>query len=102
MEKRAELMVVDMRGGQPATGNIKGGLTTIEENSLGAIVKAGTRPIQDVYEYGEKITLKGLFIMDSPGREPEFLTGVAAAGGSDNYVFHRDRSTSRIPLCSGT
>lgn len=80
MEKRAELMGVDIRGGQPTTGNIKGGLTTIEEKSLGAIVKAGTRPINGVYEYGDKITKKGLFIMDSPGREPEFLTGVAAAG----------------------
>jgi altronate dehydratase large subunit len=80
MEKRAELMGVDMRGGQPTTGNIKGGLTTIEEKSLGAIVKAGTRPIQDVYEYGDKISKKGLFIMDSPGREPEFLTGIVATG----------------------
>jgi altronate dehydratase large subunit len=80
MEKRAEMMGVDMRGGQPTTGNIKGGLTTIEEKSLGAIVKAGTKPIKDVYEYGDKITKKGLFIMDSPGREPEFLTGIAATG----------------------
>jgi len=80
MEKRAELMGVDMRGGQPTTGNIKGGLTTIEEKSLGAIVKAGTRPIKDVYEYGDRITEKGLFVMDSPGREPEFLTGIAATG----------------------
>jgi len=80
MEQRAKMMGVDIRGGQPTTGNIKGGLTTIEEKSLGAIVKAGTKPIQDVYEYGNKITKKGLYIVDSPGREPEFLTGVAAAG----------------------
>jgi altronate dehydratase large subunit len=80
MEQRAKMMGVDMRGGQPTTGNIKGGLTTIEEKSLGAIVKAGTKPIQDVYEYGNKITKKGLYIVDSPGREPEFLTGIAAAG----------------------
>ena len=80
MEKRAEMMGVDMRGGQPTTGNIKGGLTTIEEKSLGAIVKGGTRPIKDVYEYGDQITRKGLFVMDSPGREPEFLSGIAATG----------------------
>lgn len=42
----------DIRGGQPTGGNIKGGLTTIEEKSLGAIAKAGTAPIQAVYEYG--------------------------------------------------
>ncbi len=80
MEKRVTAMGVDMRGGQPTAGNIAGGLTTIEEKSLGAIVKGGTKPIQGVYEYGERPQGKGLFIIDTPGREPEFLTAVAAAG----------------------
>ena len=80
MEKRAIARGGDMRGGQPSAGNIAGGLTTIEEKSLGAIAKGGTRPIQDVYEYGERVQGRGLFIVDSPGREPEFLTAVAAAG----------------------
>ena len=69
-----------MRGGQPTPGNIKGGLTTIEEKSLGAVAKAGKAIIQDVYEYGEQPRVKGLVLMDSPGREPELLTGMAAAG----------------------
>jgi len=80
MEKRAIARGGDMRGGQPSAGNIAGGLTTIEEKSLGAIVKGGTRPIQDVYEYGDRVQGKGLYIVDSPGREPEFLTALAAAG----------------------
>jgi altronate dehydratase large subunit len=80
IEQRVVAMGVDMRGGQPTAGNIAGGLTTIEEKSLGAIVKGGTRPIKDVYEYGERPQGKGLFIVDSPGREPEFLTAAAAAG----------------------
>jgi len=80
MEKRAIAMGFDMRGGQPTTGNIAGGLTTIEEKSLGAIVKGGTRPIQGVYEYGERPQGRGLFIVDTPGREPEFLTALGAAG----------------------
>lgn len=80
MEKRAMSVGEDIRGGQPTGGNIKGGLTTIEEKSLGAIAKAGTAPIQAVYEYGERPTVKGLVVMDSPGREPEILTGLAAAG----------------------
>ena len=80
MEKRAVAMGFDIRGGQPGTGNIAGGLTTIEEKSLGAIVKGGSRPIQEVYEYGERPQGKGLFIVDTPGREPEFLTALAAAG----------------------
>jgi len=80
MEKRAIAMGFDMRGGQPTTGNIAGGLTTIEEKSLGAIVKGGSSPIQEVYQYGERPQGKGLFIVDTPGREPEFLTALAAAG----------------------
>ena len=80
MEKRANAMGFDMRGGQPTTGNIAGGLTTIEEKSLGAIVKGGTKPIQEVYEYGERPQGKGLSIVDTPGREPEFLTALGAAG----------------------
>jgi altronate dehydratase large subunit len=80
MENRAKAVGCDMRGGQPTGGNIKGGLTTIEEKSLGAIAKAGTAPIRAVYEYGERPRVKGLVVMDSPGREPEILTGLAAAG----------------------
>ncbi|SBW02229.1 (2R)-sulfolactate sulfo-lyase subunit beta [uncultured Alphaproteobacteria bacterium] len=80
MENRAKAIGVDMRGGQPTPGNIKGGLTTIEEKSLGAIAKAGRAIVQDVYEYGERPSVKGLVVMDSPGREPELLTGMAAAG----------------------
>lgn len=82
LEKRAMVVGEDIRGGQPTGGNIKGGLTTIEEKSLGAIAKAGSAPIQAVYEYGERPTVKGLVIMDSPGREPEILTGLAAAGAN--------------------
>jgi altronate dehydratase large subunit len=80
MENRAKSVGEDIRGGQPTGGNIKGGLTTIEEKSLGAIAKAGTAPIQAVYEYGVAPKARGLVVMDSPGREPELLTGLAAAG----------------------
>jgi altronate dehydratase large subunit len=80
MEARAKAVGCDMRGGQPTGGNIKGGLTTIEEKSLGAIAKAGQAPIEAVYEYGQHPTTRGLVVMDSPGREPEILTGLAAAG----------------------
>jgi altronate dehydratase large subunit len=82
MEQRVKAMGVDMRGGQPTPGNIKGGLTTIEEKSLGAIAKVGSAVVQAVYEYGECPAVKGLVVMDSPGREPELLTGMAAAGAN--------------------
>ncbi len=80
MEKRAIAMGTDMRGGQPTKVNIAGGLSTIEEKSLGAISKGGTNPIKAVYDYGGRPEGKGLFIIDSPGREPEALTAFAAAG----------------------
>lgn len=81
MECRAKAIGEDMRGGQPTPGNIAGGLSSIEEKSLGAIVKSGHRPIQGVLEYPEFVTdQKGLWIKDTPGREPEILTGMAATG----------------------
>jgi len=81
MENRAMSLGCDMRKGQPTPGNILGGLTTIEEKSLGAIVKSGTRPIQGVLNYPDRIVdQKGLWIKDTPGREPEILTGMAATG----------------------
>lgn len=81
MEARARSLGCDMRKGQPTPGNIEGGLSSIEEKSLGAIVKSGTRPIQGVLDYPERIgERKGLWIKDTPGREPEILTGMAATG----------------------
>lgn len=81
MEDRAKAIGEDMRGGQPTPGNIAGGLSSIEEKSLGAIVKSGTHPIQGVLEYCDRIeNQKGLWIKDAPGREPEILTGMAATG----------------------
>ena len=53
MEARAKAIGCDMRKGQPTPGNIAGGLSSIEEKTLGAIVKSGTRPIQGVLDYPE-------------------------------------------------
>ena len=81
METRAKSVGCDMRNGQPTPGNIAGGLSTIEEKSLGAIMKSGSRPIQGVLDYEDIVTgQKGLWIKDSPGREIEILTGMAVAG----------------------
>lgn len=81
METRAKSLGCDMRKGQPTPGNIAGGLSSIEEKSLGAIVKSGTRPIQGVLDYDQVVCReKGLWIKDSPGREIEILTGMAVAG----------------------
>ncbi|NHN29103.1 UxaA family hydrolase [Paenibacillus agricola] len=79
-EKEVERMGADMRGGNPSPGNIAGGLTTIEEKSLGCISKCGTAPIKGIIEYAEAIPKHGLYFMDSPGNDIECVSGMAAAG----------------------
>jgi altronate dehydratase large subunit len=71
---------IDFRGIQPTPGNIAGGLTTIEEKSLGTIAKAGKAPIQGVLEYSETPKGKGLWLMIEQGLDVESMTGLAAAG----------------------
>ncbi len=80
MERRVIAMGVDMRKGQPTPGNIRGGITTIEEKSIGAVCKAGSSKLVDVVDYGDLVKEKGLIFMDTPGRELEVLTGFAAGG----------------------
>lgn len=91
-EASANQMGVDMRGGQPTPGNIEGGLSSIEEKSLGCIYKAGTSPLQDVIEYGQPVTSKGLVWMDTPGQDIEQITGMVA-GGCHIVIFTTGRGT---------
>lgn len=91
-EAAAKSMGVDMRGGQPTPGNIEGGLSSIEEKSLGCIHKGGTRALQDVIEYAMPVTQKGLIWMDTPGHDIEQLTGMVA-GGCHLVVFTTGRGT---------
>jgi altronate dehydratase large subunit len=79
-EKEIQRMGVDMRGGNPSPGNIAGGLSSIEEKSLGCISKAGNSPLKGVVEYAEPIPGKGFYFMDSPGNDIECVTGMAASG----------------------
>jgi altronate dehydratase large subunit len=79
-EREVERMGADMRGGNPSPGNIAGGLTTIEEKSLGCISKCGTSPLVGAFEYAEAIPGKGLYFMDSPGNDIECVSGMAASG----------------------
>jgi altronate dehydratase large subunit len=71
---------VDLTGNNPGAENIRGGLSTIEEKSLGAIAKTGDRPIAGLLAMGEPPDRPGLFLMDGPSFSPESLTGFAAAG----------------------
>jgi len=82
----------DMRGGNPAPGNIAGGITTIEEKSLGAAHKGGSRPLTAVIDYAERPRTRGLVWMDTPGHDIEQLTGMIA-GGSQVVLFTSGRGT---------
>lgn len=90
MESRAKAVGVDMRKGQPTPGNIEGGLSSIEEKSLGAIVKSGTKTIEGVLPYTGIPPHKGLWIKDTPGREIEVLTAMAI-GGANVICFSTGR-----------
>jgi altronate dehydratase large subunit len=80
-DERLQATGYDVRGAQPTPDNMDGGLTTIEEKSLGALVKSGDGPIQDMVDYGAKIPdAPGMYIMDTPGHGAESVTGIGAGG----------------------
>ena len=76
----------------PSAGNKEGGITTILEKSLGAVAKAGSTPLQAVYEYAEPVTTPGLVFMDSPGYDPMSATG-QVAGGANLICFTTGRGS---------
>jgi altronate dehydratase large subunit len=87
VESEAMALGLDIRGTQPSPGNIRGGLTTIEEKSLGATHKGGEHtPLADVVPYSSRITRKGLTVMDTPGLDVESVTGMVG-GGAQVVVF---------------
>jgi len=95
---------IDIVGTNPTPDNMAGGLTTIEEKSLGALAKTGNRPIEGVLAYGEKPSAPGLWFMDAPAAAVENLTAIAAAGaqvlifvtGSGNPVGHTLAPTAKL------
>jgi altronate dehydratase large subunit len=87
VETEARALGLDIRGTQPSPGNIRGGLTTIEEKSLGATHKGGERaPLTEVVDYAAPIRKKGLTVMDTPGLDVEAVTGMVG-GGAQVVVF---------------
>jgi (2R)-sulfolactate sulfo-lyase subunit beta len=86
----------NLLGSQPTQGNIRGGLSTIEEKALGNIEKTGTAPVADALAPGQRPTRPGLNFMDTSCAAAEFITLTAAAGavihlfptGQGNVVGH--------------
>ena len=85
-------MGVDIMGSEPSPGNIVGGITTLEEKSLGAILKGGTTPVTQVIDFAQKPEQKGLIIMDGPAHDVVCNSGMLAAG-AQIIVFTTGRGT---------
>ncbi|KPI49052.1 carbohydrate hydrolase [Clostridioides difficile] len=94
VEKRAIAMGEDLRSGQPTPGNKAGGLSTIEEKSLGCMYKAGNKLFKGALEYADIVPpdKKGLYFMDTPGQDIDSITGMVA-GGAQIVIFSTGRGT---------
>ena len=76
----------------PSFGNKVGGITTILEKSLGAVAKAGSTSLVDVYRYAEPVGRRGFVFMDTPGFDPVSATG-QVAGGANLVCFTTGRGS---------
>lgn len=76
----------------PSPGNIAGGITTLEEKSLGAVQKGGLAPVCDVIGYGERLSRDGLTVLEAPGNDAVSTTALAAAGATIT-LFSTGRGT---------
>lgn len=68
--------------GNPSPGNHAGGITTLEEKSLGAVQKAGRAPLRDVIGYGEQVSRPGVTLLEAPGNDAVSSSALAAAGAT--------------------
>ena len=66
----------------PSPGNIAGGITTLEEKSLGAVQKGGTGTLTQVLRYGQRTLVPGLALLEAPGNDAVSSTALVAAGAT--------------------
>ncbi|MEM5480925.1 altronate dehydratase family protein [Pseudoalteromonas fuliginea] len=76
----------------PSPGNKKGGITTLEDKSLGCTQKAGSSKVQAVLHYGERLSVPGLNLLDAPGNDP-IATSALGASGCHIVLFTTGRGT---------
>lgn len=91
-EEHLKVAGQDCRAGQPTPGNKAGGLSTLDEKSLGCIRKGGTRPIREVLEQAARPTQKGAIVMDTAGYDISSVTSMVA-GGCQVVIFTTGRGT---------
>jgi len=76
----------------PSPGNLAGGITTLEEKSLGAVQKGGNAPLVDVIAYGGQAVRPGLTLLEAPGNDAVSSSALAAAGAT-MVLFTTGRGT---------
>ena len=76
----------------PSPGNKAGGITTLEDKSLGCVQKSGSAPVCDVLKYGEGVVTTGLNLLEGPGNDMVAVTALAAAG-AQLILFTTGRGT---------
>ena len=79
-EQRARAVMGDLASRVISPGNMDGGMSTIAEKSMGCIFKGGSTTINQVVDYGEIPTEKGLVLQDGPGYDGDSMAGLAASG----------------------
>lgn len=76
----------------PSPGNKEGGISTLEDKSLGCTQKGGTSPVVDVLDYGERVKVKGLNLLKGPGNDMIAVTALVASG-AQLVLFTTGRGT---------
>jgi len=100
-EQAITALGVDLLYNNPGHENVRGGLSSIEEKSLGAIAKAGRQPIRSILPFAAEPGSPGLHVMDGPSFSPESLTGFVA-GGAQLLLFTTGPGNSFCNLLAPT
>lgn len=82
----------------PSPGNKEGGITTLEEKSLGCVQKGGLSVVRDVLGYGDTLTKNGLSLLNGPGNDIVAITNLTAAGGAHDSFHNWARNAVGAPV----
>ena len=83
----------------PSPGNKKGGISSLEDKSLGCTQKSGQSPIRGVLAYGKRICQKGLHLLSAPGNDLVASTALAASGAQIASLYDRPRDSFCLSRC---
>lgn len=82
----------------PSPGNKKGGISTLEDKSLGCTQKSGSAPVKGVLSYGEPVKVHGLNLLSAPGNDLVASTGSRSIWCTHCLIYNRKRNTFASPV----